>query len=619
MTELNFKGKEFVYNHHLAVPIRPLEIQADKGIGAPSLDGNMIIQGDNLHALKALLPLYAGKVDCIFIDPPYNTGNEGWSYNDNVNAPMIREWLDSNPVSIDDGLRHDKWCAMMWPRLRLLHELLAEDGVIFITIDDYEKHHLQLLCNEVFGVDNSIATVVARLNPKGRHLGDFFAKTHEYILVYSKSIERLHLNGLDKTENMISEYNREDEISKYRPIELRNRNSNFNPATRPNLYYPIYIDPNTGNVSLEKQGRFNVETLPLDSMQSPTCWTWGKEKFQKHTEMLFAEQTKSGYWRVFRKDRLTLADGSIAVTKPKTIWLDDPFNMDSSRQTVRRIFGKNVFEFPKPVPLIQRCLELVSKSNALILDSFAGSGTTAHAVLEANKRDGGNRRFILIEMEDYADRLTAERVRRVIQGYDFSGTQKTELLREKISWSKLQQPDALLNKVAGIDNLHGHEYDKITKTLKDNHLVVTGEKTIPERTEGLGGAFTYCTLGAAIDLDRILTGETLPEWQALGRILFHMATSQPLEAVSMNEAEQYLGAHGDLHVWLVYRPDLDWLKSPEAALNLSLARTIAATAPKARHIVFAPARHVSQKILADEQLPVEFAPLPFALYRLERE
>ena len=131
MTELVFKGKEFVWNHHLAVPFRPLVMQPDKGVGEARLDGNLIVQGDNLHALKALLPLYAGKVDCIFIDPPYNTGNEGWAYNDNLNAPMIKEWLDANPIGIEDGLRHDKWCAMMWPRLRLLFDLLSEDGIIF--------------------------------------------------------------------------------------------------------------------------------------------------------------------------------------------------------------------------------------------------------------------------------------------------------------------------------------------------------------------------------------------------------------------------------------------------------------------------------------------------------
>ena len=263
-------------------------------------------------------------------------------------------------------------------------------------------------------------------------------------------------------------------------------------------------------------------------------------------------------------------------------------------------------------------MNLSSKPDALILDSFAGSGTTAHAVLEANRRDGGNRRFILVEMEDYADRLTAERVRRVINGYPFQGTQKTELLREKLSWSKIERADTLHNQVAAIENLHGHEYDKISKSIKDDHLIVTGEKKVADRAEGLGGSFTYCTLGPAIELDKILTGETLPPWNQLGRILFHMATLQPLNDLKTCNKQFYLGEHAGTHVWLVYKPDLDWLKSHEAALNLSFARHVAQYAPEDRHIVFAPARHVSQRMLAEQGLPVEFAPLPFSLYRLER-
>ena len=160
MTELLFKGKEFVYNHHLAVPHRPLVPDAERSVGAPDLAGNLIIQGDNLHVLKALLPLYAGKVDCIFIDPPYNTGNEGWRYNDRVNAPMIKEWLDENPVGVEDGLRHDKWCAMMWPRLKLLHELLADTGSFWMTLDDNEAHRGKLMLDEIFGGENFVANVV---------------------------------------------------------------------------------------------------------------------------------------------------------------------------------------------------------------------------------------------------------------------------------------------------------------------------------------------------------------------------------------------------------------------------------------------------------------------------
>ncbi len=157
MTALNFKGKEFAYNHHLAVPFRPLVPHEDKGVSSVALDGNLVIHGDNLHALKSLLPLYAGKGDCIFIDPPYNTGNEGWCYNDNVNAPMIKEWLDSNPVGIEDGLRHDKWCAMMWPRLRLLHELLAEHGSLWVTLDD--NHRAREMLDEIFGENSAVGQI----------------------------------------------------------------------------------------------------------------------------------------------------------------------------------------------------------------------------------------------------------------------------------------------------------------------------------------------------------------------------------------------------------------------------------------------------------------------------
>lgn len=180
MPELVFKGKEFVYNHHLAVPHRPLVPHAEKSVGAPRLDGNLIIHGDNLEALKALLPLYAGKVDCVFIDPPYNTGNEGWCYNDNVNSPMMREWLNNNPVGIEDGLRHDKWLAMMWPRLRLLHELLADTGFIFITLDDNEIARFRTMMDEVFGETNFIAQIIVQSNKRGQTYKQI-AKTHEYL------------------------------------------------------------------------------------------------------------------------------------------------------------------------------------------------------------------------------------------------------------------------------------------------------------------------------------------------------------------------------------------------------------------------------------------------------
>ena len=215
MTELILKGKEFVYNHHLAVPHRPLLPDANQSEGAPDMSGNLIIQGDNLHALKALLPFYAGKVDCIFFDPPYNTGKEDWRYNDNVKAPMIKEWLKDNPVSVDDALRHDKWCTMMWPRLKLLHELLAEDGVIFICIDDNEQHHLCKLLDEIFGEKNFLAQFVWRRTDNQSNIGNL-SRVKDYILAYEKTNSAVKLDKISLYERAKREYRYSDNQGNFR-------------------------------------------------------------------------------------------------------------------------------------------------------------------------------------------------------------------------------------------------------------------------------------------------------------------------------------------------------------------------------------------------------------------
>ncbi|MDO5656775.1 MAG: site-specific DNA-methyltransferase [Paracoccus sp. (in: a-proteobacteria)] len=596
MTELVFKGKEFVWNHHLAVPFRPLIMQADKGIGAPRLDGNLIVQGDNLHALKALLPIYAGRVDCIFIDPPYNTGNEGWVYNDNVNAPMIREWLDAE-VGLDDGLRHDKWCAMMWPRLRLLRELLRDGGLIFVAIDHNEAHHLRNLMSEVFEDGNFIANIVwqKRTSPEARkRLG----QAHDTILVFKKGSEKETLSKLDSEENEEEVANRDDDPrGAWASTDMTAQNPD--PTKRKDQQYKI--------------------TLPSGDIISPPpgrCWSMLEPEFERLRNDNRIWFGVNGDARPRIKNFLSESAGTSAWT-----WWPNGevgHNQEATKEVLRILGGDASFDYPKPVRLIRRILDLATDKDSIILDSFAGSGTTAHAVLEANKRDGGNRRFILVEMEDYADRLTAERVRRVINGYDFTGTQKTELLRERLNWRSIEKAGDLVDKVQGIENLHGHEYDKITKQVKGGELIVTGEKRVADRAEGLGGEFTYCTLGEPVELDHILTGEDLPAFDALAGVLFHMATSQPLDPARLDADRAYVGEAGGTHVWLIYRPDLDWLKSPDAALTLSFARKLARAQPDARHLVFAPARYVSQKMLDDQRLPVEFVPLPFALYRVER-
>lgn len=599
MTELVFKGKEFVYNHHLAVPFRPLVPDETKGIGPVALDGNLIIQGDNLHALKALLPLYAGKVDCIFIDPPYNTGNEGWCYNDNVNAPMIKEWLESNPIGIEDGLRHDKWCAMMWPRLRLLHELLAEDGVFWMTLDENEIQRARMMLDEIFGEGNFVDTVIWHKNYAPKATVQYFSSDHDYILVYAKDINKWKPNLLRRTEGQDDVYKNPDNDprGRWRPNNLAARNY-YSKGTY-SITCPggrIIPGPPPGSY-----WRFSEEKL-WELHKDGRIW-WGEDGNNVPAPKIFLSEVREG--RV-----------------PQTIWnWSEVGHTQEAKKEIVSIFseeGSEIFLTPKPRRLIQRIIEISGKNNAIYLDSFAGSGTTAHAVLEANKRDGGNRRFILVEMEDYADRLTAERVRRVINGYDFKGTQKTELLRERLNWRSINNAADLVHKVEAIENLHGHEYDRIKKEVKDGELIVTGERTVTERAEGLGGTFTYCTLGDPVELDKVLSGETLPSYAGLGAALFHMATNQALDPATVREDDFYLGATEGQHVWLIYKPDLDWLKSPEAALTLARAKAFAAADPDKRHLVFAPARFVSQKMLAEQNIPVEFVPLPFALYRIDR-
>lgn len=596
MTELSFKGKEFVYNHHLAVPFRPLEMHPGKGIGKPKLDGNLIIHGDNLHALKALLPLYAGKVNCIFIDPPYNTGNEGWCYNDNVNAPMIKEWLDSNPVGIEDGLRHDKWCAMMWPRLRMLHELLTQDGSLWVTIDDNEDHLLRQMLDEIFGRDGLMAEISWRHSDNSSNNVTKFSQDFNTIYVYSKE-PFWRPNFLDDPEKRSHFKNPDNDPNG----PWFDGNPVNNPALRPNLQFNI------------KGPHGNIIKHP------PNGWRWSKEtmdvKFDTG-ELRFSEDGT----RVIRRTYLEDQDG----LPPSTFWanVEETGHTRAAKYTLKKIFGDeystDFFATPKPVALLLKVLALATNEDSIVLDSFAGSGTTAQAVLEANKRDDGNRRFILVEMEDYADRLTAERVRRVISGFDFKGTQRTELLREQLNWRVLTKADELVHKVEAIENLRGHEHDRIKKEVKDGELIVMGEKSVEERAEGLGGHFTYCTLGDPVELDRMLRGEALPPFAGFGAALYHMATNRALDPATVREDEFYLGATEDQHVWMIYRPDLDWLKTPDAALTLTRAKTFAATDPDKLHLVFAPARYVSQKMLAEQNIPVEFVPLPFAVYRIDR-
>ena len=604
MPELSFKGKEFVHNHHLTVPHRPLVPDPAKGIGPARLDGNLIIQGDNLHALKSLLPLYAGKVDCIFIDPPYNTGNEGWSYNDNVNSPMLQAWLKENPIGIEDGLRHDKWCAMMWPRLKLLHELLSEAGSFWMTLDDNEVHQARAMLDAIFGEQNFVACCIWHKNYSPKPSAQFFSEDHDYLLIYAKDKETWRPNLLERTGDMDARYENPDNDPRgpWKPGDLSARNyygEGTYPITCPSGR--IISGPPGGNYWRIKESKF------WEMDRDGRIW-WGEDGNNVPAIKRFLSEVKQG--RV-----------------PQTLWeYDEVGHTQDAKKELLAILdfasSDEVFVTPKPVALLSRVLELATTEHSIVLDSFAGSGTTAHAVLAANKKDGGDRKFILVECEDYADALTAERVRRVIAGYAYTGTQREELLRKSLTFTDLKRADRLLNQIVSIENLESHRFDVIEKKVRDGVLTVEGVKAVTDRAEGLGGHFTYCTLGEAVDIDKMLTGEHLPDFAQLGALLFHTATSETLDPATATAPDAqglgYLGESAAFHVWLIYRPELAFLQSREAALTLAKARMLAEAKPGKRHLVFAPAKFVSQKLLDDERIPVEFAPLPWALYRVER-
>lgn len=618
MPELLFKGKEYVYNHHLTVPYRPLLPDAGKSIGPAALDGNLIVHGDNLHALKALLPRYAGQVDLVFIDPPYNTGNEGWCYSDNLRAPFIQEWLSSNPVGIEDSLRHDKWLAMMWPRLTLLRELLSERGSVWMTLDDNEVHRARAMLDEVFGAENFVANVIWEKGDSPRMDAERFSTRHDNLVAYAKNIEDVIFHRLRHGDDLGDHYKKKDALGRpyyLKPLRAMGSGDDTRIA-RPSLYFGLTAPDGT-------------QVFPKKEDGTDGRWRWRPQKTVAEAARIEWRKTTNGwvpYYQVFRDE-----DGGMP---PETIFYNSAVGSSrSAKAEVKAIFSDKdeVFETPKPVGLLDRVVAIGSTTESIILDSFAGSGTTAHAVLKANAADNGSRRFILVEGEDYADRLTAERVRRVIGGYAWEGTQREELLNERLTWTQLQKADQLLAKVQAIKVREGfadgdladqgagtaRRFDKIIARVVDGALVVEGEKRIDERAPGTGGEFTYCTLGEPLDVEKMLSGESLPDRLALGAWLFHTATGATLPPAATDAPEWYLAEAQDRHVWLVYRPDRGFLTSPEAALTLTLARRIGAWSRTQgggkKSLVFAPAKYLSNRQLAEDG--VEFAALPFALYR----
>jgi adenine-specific DNA-methyltransferase len=414
MPTLNWLGKDKVINHHQKVPYRILEPQYTHGSGDTN---NMLIHGDNLDALKALLPRYEGRIACIYIDPPYNTGNEGWVYNDNVKDPKMLKWLgEAVGREGEDLSRHDKWLCMMYPRLRLLQRLLADDGAIFVSIDNNEVFNLKLLCDEIFGCSNFIDCIAVINNLKGRSDGKYIATAHENMLIYQKG--DFLTNGVPVPEEYDKEYKLNDEHGRYRLQGLRKRGTNSRRVDRPNMWYPFYFSAVENRLSLNKAGDGDIEIYPYlsgkaaqrpsNSQELEGRWRWSASTAQERIDELTAQLVKGrNEYDIFQKDYIT----DEKRIKPKSFWSGPEFSAEAGTLEVKNILGMGLFSTPKSTGIIEYILEQATNPGDIILDSFAGSGTTAHAALKLN------RRFILVEMEDYAETITAERIRRVIDGY----------------------------------------------------------------------------------------------------------------------------------------------------------------------------------------------------------
>lgn len=373
---------------------------------------NLYIEGDNLEVLKLLQESYLGKVKMIYIDPPYNTGND-FIYADDFmrsqeeeNEQMGMYDEDENRLfknTDTNGRFHSDWCSMIYSRLMLARNLLTEDGVIFISIDDNEAFNLKEICDEVFGSGNFVAQLAVQLNPRGRNLDRYVAKTHESVLIYVRDyLNTASILGIEKEGKMVDEYNKTDERGAYRLIGLRNRNQAFNPVTRPNLYYPLYVNPCTRAVSTVKTDSFTDEVFPDTPDGIKTCWTWMKKKVESENNLITAERTGSE-WRIYRKDYLISEDGTTATTLVKSLWTENTINNDYGKKAIKELFGANVMSFPKPPELIKRMASIGSHQDSIVLDFFSGSATTAHAVMQLNAEDGGHRRFIMVQLPEKCD------------------------------------------------------------------------------------------------------------------------------------------------------------------------------------------------------------------------
>ena len=532
---LQFKGQVFVENHHLAVPFHELKPVRTKGTSPKaSLHDNLIVEGDNLAALKALLPAYHGKIKCIYIDPPYNTGNEGWAYNDRVNSPMMQDWF-GKVVDRDDLTRHDKWCCMMLPRLKLLRELLSDDGAIFVSIDDNEVHRLRFLMDEVFGEENFVATAIWQKVFSPKNSAKYFSEDHDYVVAYARNLDAWAPNLLKRGEQATSRYKNPDDDprGKWSSSDLTARNY-YSQGT-----YEV-VSPSGKSFRPSVGNYFRVSKEKLEELDKDGRIWWGPNGAGMPRLKRYLTEVKQG-------------------VVPQTLWLHtDVGNTQGAKKELVSILdfdrSEDVFNTVKPTSLVKRILQIAADKDSIVLDSFAGSGTTAHAVLALNKEDGGNRRFVLVECEDYVDRLTAERVRRVAKGV----------------------PGA-----------------------KDKDLEA-----------GLGGTFSYFKVGRPMRRESMFKISGLPKYERLAGYVFFTATGEEFEPERVDRDTWFIGTSTLYDVFLIYDTDINVLKN--MALTLDIARKLPGSGSGRKRLVFAPTKYMDVEML--HQHRVVFSQLPFEIY-----
>ena len=589
MPTLNWIGKDRVVSHHQDVPYRILEhkygFTAENGEQDEATNsGNKIIHGDNLEALKSLLPEYEGKIKCIYIDPPYNTGNEKWVYNDNVNHPKIKKWLGEVVGKDGEDLsRHDKWLCMMYPRLKLLQKLLAEDGAIFISIDDNEQANLKLLCDEIFGVSNCIGPLIQnKQNSKNDAIN--IQKNHEYILVYRKSkissasgktLPTL-VNKKRKAKKVYQRKGKYYYLNDY--ITTRGEGGVLN--ARPNLGHTIYYNHDTSDIvavcdydlEVAKTSNNEDEVYSLDNerltqgyvpIRPPRvrgklgCWTWSLDKINSSKENLLITGKKDKL-RVRKityisKEYVSEVEGQLILNEKsysnsRSI-LD--FSTNDGSKILSEVMGENgSFDNPKNVPMLEYLIDLIADRDSIVLDSFAGSGSTGHAVLNLNSKDGGTRKFILIELEKYAERLTATRLKNLITGFEFTGKKKEVIYSYPTSITSLKNANEILEQYEDIKMSEIYNKVKI-ESLNDN-IIITGEIKIAAKVEGLGGSFDFIELG----LPLFDANQNLNEEVGIEKIREYIWYSETRTSYQASDKEDYFLGDMDQSVYyFIYEKD----------------------------------------------------------------